>query len=286
MKTFAVQVCRTLLPQLTFMTIVMLFCISCMPAAQAAPFYTLNKKEADSEIRRICKKHPDFFERLAAIAELRVGTPYVLGPLGEDDKRGPVFQTKTVDCTVMVLTSLALAYGENYDGAREMMTKLNYYDPPVYGKKTVSYENRIHFTYDRLHTNPYFRDISYKIIPEKELKTVSITLNRKSDGTKLLPVQWEKSVKARYIPTGKINAKMMASLPPERIVGVGFVREKAFSLGVVVSHEGFIIDGKYLIHADSIAKKVVKTDFLDYMKKNGDYFDGVIISAFRPGKIN
>jgi len=42
-----------------------------------------------------------------------------------------------------------------------------------------------------------------------------------------------------------------------------------------------VIDGCWLVDADSISKKVEKRKFLTYIRQNSDYFDGVIFSAFR-----
>ena len=62
--------------------------------------------------------------------------------------------------------------------------------------------------------------------------------------------------------------------------GVGFVRENNFPLGIVISHEGMVIDGLWLVDADSVSKRVEKRKFLAYVRQNSDYFDGAIFYEF------
>lgn len=240
-----------------------------------------DKAELNALLKEVHRRFASLNDRIRAIALLRLGTPYVGGCLGEETPpdTGPLFRLDVADCTVFVITSVALAHKETWKGAREMMKVLNYHNPPVVGKEVVSYNNRIHFTYDRLHGCPYFRDITDELLPEGELSRATVTLNRKSDGSRLLNIPWEKKVTARYIPSSRVDALLCSRLP--EACGVAFVREKNFKIGVVVTHEGIIIDKKWLIHANSISKKVMKTDLCGYMRDNSDYFDGLIISEFR-----
>lgn len=248
-------------------------------SASDLPFWKMNKYQIDDTLNPVLKQNPSFEDRVCKIAEMRIGTPYKLGPLGEDDERGPVFTTDSTDCTVFVLTTLALANRCTYRNARYMMKYLNYYDPPLTPGNLVRYENRIHFTYDRLHSCKYFSDITKSLIPNECLENVNMTLNKQSDGRDLLPIKWSKTVSAYYIPMKYIDNKFMKSLPSNAL-GVGFVRKKNFKIGVVISHEGFILNKNYLVHADSILGKVSKVDFVKYCQDNSDYFDGVIISSF------
>ncbi|MDQ7826632.1 MAG: DUF1460 domain-containing protein [Candidatus Eremiobacteraeota bacterium] len=226
------------------------------------------------------RRFPTLEGRMRALALARVGTPYSLGCLGEEKPpdQKPFFRVDVTDCTVFVLTTLAMAHGSTWDEARELMKKLNYHNPPMVGTKTVSYQNRQHFTYERLHSCPFFADITASLAAPSVCGKATVTLNRKSDGTKLLDIPWEKEVTALYIPAAQVDEKLVAKLPSA--AGVAFVRKKNFSLGIVVSHEGLVIDRKWLFHANSISKKVEKRSFLDYLSENSDYFDGVIFSRF------
>ncbi|MFH1453307.1 MAG: N-acetylmuramoyl-L-alanine amidase-like domain-containing protein [Armatimonadota bacterium] len=238
-------------------------------------------QELNEVLADINKRFPVFEDRLRAIALMRIGTPYLGGCLGEETAPDtePLFRWDVSDCTVFVITCSALAHAGNLDGARKMMEVLNYYNPPEAGDKAVNYNNRIHFTYDRINNNPYFKDITKDLIPEGRLSKVKLTLNRKSDTSKLINIPWEKKVEAYYIPSIKINKKFLEKLPP--VCGVAFVREENFPLGIVVSHEGMLIDNKRLIHADSADKKVTDVDFMDYyFNICKGYFDGIIIYKF------
>ena len=54
-----------------------------------------------------------------------------------------------------------------------------------------------------------------------------------------------------------------------------------FKNGIVIAHEGVLIDNKELIHASSKQLKTVKVDFLDYINNNGDSkFDGIMFYKF------
>lgn len=246
-------------------------------------FYLQTPAGVNKILIELNKRFPNFEDRLRAIALMRVGTPYVGGCLGEGPgnipDEEPVFKTDVVDCTVFILTNSALAHAKNYKQAEEMMKKLNYYNPPIIGDKVVSYENRLHFTEERLSVCPYYKDITKELLPAVNISKITLTLNKKSDGSKLLNIPWEKKVTISYIPSSQINAKLLKKLP--KVCGVAFVREKNSKIGIFVSHEGMIIDNKWLIHADSIAKEVKKVDFMKYYFEDAPpYFDGVIIYKF------
>jgi len=257
---------------------ILLFSLS--PEAQAAEalFYTLKPGQVTTILADLHTRGKSFDERMKALALLRVATPYQLGCLGEEapPDTDPIFRTDVTDCTVFVLTTCAMAHKASYGEARDMMKLLNYHNPPVSGEKVVTYPNRIHFTYDRLHGNPFFQDITGELLPPSKLAKVEITLNRKSDGTNLLDIPWERKVTAHYIPAAEITPSLLSGLPG--VCNVGFVRKKNFNLGLVISHEGLIIDRKWLVHANSISKKVQKQGFLTYFGSNSDYFDGIIIA--------
>lgn len=238
----------------------------------------------DRLLAALQKRCPDFQQRLRAIVLLRVGTPYVLGCLGEEAgrDRDPVFRLDRSDCTVHVLTSSALAHSRSWAEARDKMTFLGYYpdgaasDRSAIKRGPVTYENRIHFTEDRLVSSPWFA-----VVPTSaRAATTTLTLNRKADGSPLLDIPWKRRATVRYVPVDLVTRALLSELPPH-VAGVAFVRKKLFAMGLAVAHEGTILDRRWLVHADSIGKRTSKVDFLEYLQRNSDWFDGVIFFAFR-----
>jgi hypothetical protein len=229
----------------------------------------------DHMLGELWSRYPNFEDRLRALALLRVGTPYKLGCLGEEKGRdtGPLFRIDEADCTVLVLTTDALAHAHNWQEARAMMRQLNYY-PVAAGQDPVRYDNRVHFTEDRITHTRWFHDITSALAPVASLQSSTLTLNRKQDGSKLLAVPFEKRLTLRWIPCDRLNAAMLDHLP--KAAGVAFIRKKSFKLGVMISHEAMVIDRRTLVEADSIDKHVIATDLLGYVRKNSDWFDGVV----------
>lgn len=271
-------ICSVVVDLRLFFAAAFLAVFAAFSPALASCFWEKSPREVDSSLLHL-HSDKDYCSRIASVARMRIGTPYRLGPLGEGDSRGPLFTVSETDCTVFVLTTLALAHDCSYDRAVALMKRLNYHNPPLPGREPVSYGNRLHFTYDRLWTCPYFSDITGMLVPPDRLRVRDIVLNRKSGGGELLPISWSKRVRARYIPMKFVTRELLSGIT-QKAAGVGFVREKSFGLGVFIAHEGLVLDGRRLVHADSVAGKVVEADFLGYCSENSDYFDGIVISRF------
>ena len=55
-------------------------------------------------------------------------------------------------------------------------------------------------------------------------------------------------------------------------------------MGIVIAHEGYLIDQEHLIHASSEHNKTVNVDFMDYLLKDGKpRFDGIMVYKIQPG---
>jgi hypothetical protein len=246
---------------------------------QQPPLYRVqDPARIDSFLRQLHVRFPDFNQALSAVARARVGTPYVLGCLGEEKgkDKGPLFRLDVADCTVFVLTSTALARSSSLREAREWMKKLNYYAVAA-GEDPVRYENRIHFTEDRLQTSPYFKDITAAVAPAS-VRKVELTLNLTASGKRLIDIPWQKRVTLSYVPAAQVDAAILSRLPSP--CGVAFVRQKNLAKGLLVGHEGLVLDRHLLVDASSVKKQVEATDFRTYLQ--GDphpYFDGVIFYA-------
>ncbi|MEM0912371.1 MAG: hypothetical protein AAGJ37_15460, partial [Pseudomonadota bacterium] len=75
-------------------------------------------------------------------------------------------------------------------------------------------------------------------------------------------------------------------------------KEAYFDMGIVMAHEGMILDGKSLLHAGQVAKETVIEDFMGYYFKTKDFklkdsqqqdsqvkearFDGIMLYKLKP----
>jgi len=238
--------------------------------------YQLSPTEINSILKELCQRFPNKDERLKAIAILRLDTPYQLGCLGEESGRDkdPIFRIDATDCTVFVLTTIALLHSQNLEQARDMMKFLNYRP-----NSEMTYENRLHFTTDRNMVSPYFSDITEEMAGFSKIITKKVILNKvKTDDTRWIDIDWEKEMIIKYLPNEYITKEFFMGLP--KSVGVAFVKEKYFETGLDVVHEGLLFDKELLIAASSIEKKVAAKDFFDYyFNENGSIpkFDGIIL---------
>ncbi len=237
--------------------------------------WTLTEKQVSEVLPQFHKHYPDFHDRLKAFAFWQVGKPYEIFKLGEEVQPDPdpIIRLDVSDCTVHVLTSLAFSQSRSWTEAKNNMIAIHYKDG------SPSFETRWHYTSDRIQENPSTRNITAKMTDD--LKTVDITLNQKSDGSEFLDLNWTKSTTVSYITNDKINSKLLHQLP--NVCGVAFVKESYFDLGIVMAHEGMLIDQKNLVHASAEYGETVNVNFLDYyFRKDGPLFDGIMIYEFHP----
>ncbi|MEA3285960.1 MAG: DUF1460 domain-containing protein [Candidatus Marinimicrobia bacterium] len=249
--------------------------------AQLPKPWTLSQAQMDEFLPQFQQRFPDFQTRLKNLALWRVGTPYEIFKLGEgvEPDLDPIIRYDVSDCTGHNLTTLAAARSNSWDEALGNMIEIHY-KPDSTGTRQPSYLSRWHYTVDRITMNPNTVDITQTLLPLSALDSVNITLNQKESGEEFLDLNWKRNLTATYIPNNQITADLLATLPA--IVGVTFVKPKYFKLGIVMGHEGMIIDGKYLLHASQSAGKTVKLDFLDYyFPDDGAFFGGIMIFEFK-----
>ena len=238
--------------------------------------WELSHKNIDTHLTGFHKKFPNFHDRLIALNIWRVGTPYGIFCLGEERgvDKDPIIRIDTSDCTVHVLTTIAFAESESFNEARDAMIRLHY-KPDANGKIEPTYKSRWHFTSDRILNHSKTPDITSSICNPTELETVEIELNKKKNGKQFLNLSWTSKELINFIPAKKINEQIMQKLP--KICGVAFVKKSYFKNGIVIAHEGYVINKKNLIHASSKEKMTVNVDFLTYLyEKKEDQFDGVM----------
>jgi len=243
--------------------------------------WTLTQEQMDEILPQFQGRFPDFQTRMKYIALWRVGTPYEIFKLGEEAEPDldPIIRYDVSDCTGHNLTSLAAAKSSSWDEARANMIDIHY-KPDSEGMKQPTYKSRWHYTVDRITQNPNTVDITQTLLPRASLDSVNITLNKKDDGEEFLELDWNRNMTAYYIPNNEITPELLAKLPT--IVGVTFVKPKYFKMGIVMGHEGMIIDGKNIIHASQSAGETVKLDFLEYyFPEEGAFFGGIMIFEFK-----
>ncbi len=252
-------------------------------------FFRLKTDEINELLPKLHKKFPDFENRLHALSRIRLDTPYEFKAIGDGSgfEPKPIFRVDKTNCTVFVLTNMALASALNYQQAESLMTYLNYY-PTAGNKNQISYENRRHFTADRLLTSDYFELITTSIAQPMELDTVHLVLNRQDDGSPFLPIDWEKEIELPYIPKKLITRQFLERLPA--VCGVGVIQKELFKKGIVIAHEGIIFNGKNFIHASKFTRKVVRQDFLRYSRKRKlgtkePVCDGIVFYLMKQVKI-
>ncbi len=243
--------------------------------------HTLSDTELDHLLARLASDFPSLEDRLRILALRRIGTPYRRDCLGEGAGRDPdpLFRVDSTDCTVFILTQAAMGHASSLTEARQNMAQANYRE--VNGDRPTRYENRLHFTVDRLRASPYFREITARVAGDAPVKEANVLLNRMADGTRLLAIPWEKPVTATYVPAGELTEDLLGRLPC--VAGVGLVRETYFDLGLVTAHEGMLLDGHDFVHGSSERGCVIRQPFFPYLfpEGGGPLFDGVIFYEFR-----
>ncbi len=244
--------------------------------------WQLTEQQLDEVLPLFKQRFPDFQERLRALALWRVGTPYEIFKLGEEQApdTDPVFRLDVSDCTGHILTSLSLALSESWSEARKNMINIHY-KPDAKGKKTPTYKSRWHYTSDRIMNHPATPDITATLVDDSQLVVQNISLNRKKDGNEFLKLDWTLDTEVKYIPNAQITPELLRKLP--EIAGVVFVKPDYFSMGIVSGHEGMIIDGTQLLHAGQVAGETVIEDFMKYyFTDNGPRFGGIMLFEFKP----
>lgn len=244
--------------------------------------WLLSETEFEFYLPQFHERFPNYHDRLKALNLWRVGTPYGLFCLGEESGKDndPLLRADLSDCTVHVLTSLAFAESFTWQNARDAMVDIHY-KMDENGEKNPTYISRWHYTSDRLLHHDRTVDITSSVAHENDLEKVEIELNKKQDGSEFLDLNWSSNETIKFIPTVKITENILLNLPA--VSGVAFVKKSYFKMGIVIAHEGYLIDQTNLIHASSEYNKTVNVDFLSYLFNDGDpRFDGIMFYKINP----
>ena len=244
--------------------------------------WLLSETEFEFYLPQFHERFPNYHDRLKALNLWRVGTPYGLFCLGEESGKDndPLLRADLSDCTVHVLTSLAFAESFTWQNARDAMVDIHY-KMDENGEKKPTYISRWHYTSDRLLHHDRTVDITSSVAHENDLVKVEIELNKKQDGSEFLDLNWSSNETIKFIPTVKITENILLNLPA--VSGVAFVKKSYFKMGIVIAHEGYLIDQTNLIHASSEYNRTVNVDFLSYLFNDGDpRFDGIMFYKINP----
>jgi hypothetical protein len=220
----------------------------------------------------------DVGRRVAAWAFLQVGTPYQLGPLGEEapPDTQPVIQFRTTDCAVLNLVSAALAHAREKGGERAAMARANYRDGEI------SYAARFHFTTDRLDASPYYRDVTRRV-GGRACRSRVVVLNRRADGGRWIPIDWARRRTVVYLPR-EYGSRFPAWHEQGRIpdaMGVAFVQTSKLADGLDVVHESMLWKGRVFLHASSVTGRVVTMPWTEFLTGPGRRYDGFVLFAYR-----
>lgn len=216
--------------------------------------------------------------RVAGFLFLQLGTPYVLGPLGEETPpdTDPIIQFKTSDCVVLNLTAWAAAMALDDETERSALIRAHYRDG------IVSHANRFHFSSDRLDRSPMNREITARV-GGAATKSNRVALNRKPDGSRWIPIEWERERSMRWIPwseVGRLPDWHHEGRIPE-LTGIVFVKSSLFARGLDALHEGNIWQGATVIHASSRHGRVVAQPLETFLREAGTRYDGFLLFEYR-----
>lgn len=216
--------------------------------------------------------------RVAAWAFLQVGTPYALGPLGEETPpdADPLIRFDVSDCAVLNLVSAALAHAAEAGGERAAMALANYRGG------VISHDERLHFTTDRLDASPYYRDITRQVAANA-CRTRDVVLNRRADGGRWIATDWTRTRRVSWLPRrfGATFARWYDAGRVPEVMGVAFVRESTLADGLDVVHESLLWKGRVILHASSTTGRVVTLPLADYLAGPGRGHDGFVLFEYR-----
>ena len=220
----------------------------------------------------------DIGARVAAYAFMQVGTPYQLGPLGEEapPDTDPVIEFKTTDCAVLNLVSAALAHVRDAGGERAAMAVANYRG----GR--IGYATRFHFTTDRLDSCPYYRDIT-RSVAGRACRSRRVVLNHRPDGSRWVPIDWSRTRQVFYMPRS-LGAGFADWYDRGRIpaaMGVAFVKQATLTDGLDVVHESLLWKGRTFLHASSRTGRVVTLPWSAFLAGPGRRYDGFVLFEYR-----
>jgi hypothetical protein len=219
--------------------------------------YRCTDRDMDILLPELHRRYPAFDDRVKALAQMYRGAAYTADPLTNETTDWMPYGS--TNCTMYILYIEAFANSRCMAEAREHMRLLHYRG----GR--VGFAERYHFTEDRITdpANTYFTEATGKYVRDPQsLRRISLELNRRKDGSLLFGDRlgrWTKKVDMSYIPRAGFTPGKLAPLP--RVLGIAFVKKANWAQGLIVGHEGLLIDGD-LYHASPRGGVVVEKNYL------------------------
>ncbi|HVE13821.1 MAG TPA: N-acetylmuramoyl-L-alanine amidase-like domain-containing protein [Elusimicrobiota bacterium] len=245
-------------------------------AAEPVRFLKMTDAEIASALKEIHARNPLLEDRIARVSEAFLGTPYVLGPLGEGPSgefdRDPLVDLHAVDCTTYVEEVMALSLEPHLAKATKLLQKIRYRN----GK--ISYETRNHFPEaDWVPNNVqagFLKDITRRVAGDKAKSAGKIIRKRAWYEAKKLEdlkgfdaepaakkekrlERWralgarykDQTVALDYLPIESLP-KLADKIPSGTVASL--VREDKEGVPVLISHQLLIVDkggAKFVRHA-------------------------------------
>jgi len=228
----------------------------------------MTEAEISSQLKD-AHKVADLGDRIQRVTEPFLGTPYVLGNMGEGPDgdgrdKDPRFNVSTTDCTTFVEHGMAFALSSNVAQARKRLDQIRY------TKGAVNYGTRRHWPEAQwvpgLIEEGYLKDATSDVAgPKGTLETASVTINpevfKTSAHAATMPLTDAEvpqgTFSIRYVPLddavhheGRMEAGMV----------INIVKAEKAGLLVRISHQGLVVrkGGKVFIrNATSVGPKAV-----------------------------
>lgn len=201
-------------------------------------------------------------ERIVAISRHFIKTPYVADSLIGDPQTAEqlVINLAGFDCFTLLDVVEAFRRASDLTDFPEQLKQVRYRG----GK--VTYENRRHFFSDWAAGDAAMVGDVTAGVGQGRAQVVIKQLNLKDDATHWLPGISVTAREMTYIPTNKIDRKVLSALQAGDYVGI-----YSNHAGLDVSHTGLIVKGKesvMLRHASSRdnLRQVVDEDLLEYLQ--------------------
>jgi hypothetical protein len=219
-------------------------------------------------------------ERVQAVSDGFLGTPYVLGNMGEGPDgdgrdQDPRYNVTGMDCTTMVEHALAFALSDSLPAAKKRLDAIRY----TGGK--VGYGTRRHWPEAQwvkgLVAEGYLEDVTAQVAgPKVKVETASVTIDvplfKLSAHAAGMPLTDEEVPRGTfsipYVPMDKLT-DVLPRLEAGMVINI--VKAPKDGLLVRISHQGLVVRKQravFIRHASSVGDKaVVDESVLDFLSR-------------------